>query len=208
MPRSDPWPLIHAERKALLDDLRSLPSERWDTPSLCQGWTVRQVLGHMTATARMTPPRFFGHLIGSGFRFNTMSAKDLARETEGSPADLLARFESVLTATTHPPGPVESMLGEVVVHPADIRRPLGISHRPPTEALVRAAQFYHASNLLIGAKKRIAGVTLKATDADWSSGSGPEAAGPLLSLVQAMTGRRVALDDLTGEGVAVLRSRP
>jgi len=50
-------------------------------------------------------------------------------------------------------------------------------------------------------------VTLRATDADWSHGSGPEAAGPALSLLLAMTGRTAALDDLTGDGVAVLRSR-
>jgi hypothetical protein len=32
--------------------------------------------------------------------------------------------------------------------------------------------------------------------------------GPLLSLVLAMTGRKAALDDLSGEGVAALRARP
>lgn len=60
---------------------------------------------------------------------------------------------------------------------------------------------------LIGAKNRIAGVTLHATDTDWSHGSGPEVNGPLLSLVMAMTGRKVALNDLAGPGVEVLRSR-
>lgn len=69
------------------------------------------------------------------------------------------------------------------------------------------ADFYKGSNLLIGAKSRIAGVTLRATDADWSHGSGPEVSGPLLSLVLAMTGRKVALGDLEGPGVEVLRSR-
>jgi hypothetical protein len=32
-------------------------------------------------------------------------------------------------------------------------------------------------------------------------------AGPILSLVMAMTGRKAADDDLTGQGVATLRSR-
>ena len=69
------------------------------------------------------------------------------------------------------------------------------------------ADFYKGSNLLIGSKRRIAGLTLRATDADWITGAGPEVSGPIVSLVMAMTGRKVADDDLTGEGVATLRSR-
>ncbi len=59
------------------------------------------------------------------------------------------------------------------------------------------ASFYQGSNLLIGSKKRIEGLTLRATDAEWSHGSGPEVSGPILSLVMAMTGRKAPLDDLT-----------
>jgi hypothetical protein len=59
----------------------------------------------------------------------------------------------------------------------------------------------------LGAKKRIAGLRLEATDADWSTGEGPLVRGPLLSLVLAMTGRSVALADLDGPGVAELGRR-
>ena len=59
----------------------------------------------------------------------------------------------------------------------------------------------------IGAKDRIKGLRLTATDADWSTGEGPEVSGPVLSLAMAMTGRSAALAELTGEGVEVLRSR-
>jgi hypothetical protein len=69
------------------------------------------------------------------------------------------------------------------------------------------ADFFKGSNMLIGAKNRIAGLTLTATDADWSSGSGTEVKGPILSLVLAMTGRSAALDDLSGDGVATMRGR-
>ena len=60
---------------------------------------------------------------------------------------------------------------------------------------------------MIGAKDRIAGVTLRATDTDWSHGSGPEAAGRAVDLLLAMTGRPAGLDGLNGDGVEVLRSR-
>jgi len=72
---------------------------------------------------------------------------------------------------------------------------------------VTVADFYKGSNLLIGSKSRIAGLTLRATDANWSHGAGPEVSGPILSLVMAMTGRKQADDDLAGDGVATLRSR-
>jgi len=131
----------------------------------------------------------------------------VAAHRGSSPAETMSNFEAVMTSTKHPPGPADTWLGETIVHSQDIRRPLGIEHHYPTEAVVRVADFYKGSNLLIGSKKRIEGLTLSATDTEWSHGTGPEVAGPILSLVMAMTGRKEALDDLTGDGVATLRSR-
>ena len=204
---ANPWPTIHAERQALLEDVEPLSEQQWATQSLCADWTVRDVLAHMTATAKMTPPTFFGKFIGSGFRFNALQAKDVATERGGSAAETLARFRDQLGATTHPPGPVDAMVGEVVVHGEDIRRPLGIRHTYADQALITAADFYRKSNLLIGAKTRAEGLTLRATDVAWSAGSGPEVAGPLASIIVAITGRRAGLADLTGDGLATLTGR-
>jgi uncharacterized protein (TIGR03083 family) len=207
MATTSPWPLIHAEREALIADLGTLTDDQWASPSLCDDWTVRDVLGHMIATAKMTPPKFFVSMAAAGFRFNNMTAKGVASEATAKPGDGLANFRSHLKDTTHPPGPVEAMLGEVVIHPTDIRRPLGISHEYPEGALIRVADFYKASNLIVGAKRRIDGLTLRATDTGWSTGSGPEVTGPHLSLILAMTGRSAALGDLSGEGLGTLKSR-
>jgi uncharacterized protein (TIGR03083 family) len=204
---ADPWPTIHEEREVLAKDLSTLTDEQWATPSLCAGWTVRDVLGHMTATARMTPPKFFVALAGAGFRFSEMTAHEVARETAGTPAQGLAEFRRYTRASTHPPGPATSWLGETVVHGTDIRRPLSLTRDYPEQALVQVADFFKGSNLLIGAKKRITGLRLRATDATWSTGEGPEVTGPLLSLIMAMTGRQAVLGDLSGDGVAVLRDR-
>jgi uncharacterized protein (TIGR03083 family) len=203
-----PWPTIHEERKALLHDVEPLTDDQWNTSSLCEGWTVRQVLGHITATARINTVQFFPKLIGSGFRLSKMQEKDIARETEGTPADLVERFRQVLSLSSHPPGPPDTWLGEIVVHGEDIRRPLGITHVHPTGALERVADFFKKSNLIIGAKRRIDGLTLIATDAEWTHGNGPEVRGPLLSLVMSMTGRKAFIDDLDGKGVETLRTRP
>jgi uncharacterized protein (TIGR03083 family) len=204
---ADPWPLIHAEREALADDLATVTDEQWATPSLCAGWSVRDVLAHMAATAKMTPPAFFVAMAAAGFRFNTMTARGVARETAGTPAEGLAEFRRYTQATSHPPGPTGTWLSETVVHSADIRRPLGMTRDYPDQVLVQTADFVKVTNLLLGAKKRIDGLSLRATDADWATGSGPRVSGPLLSLIMAMTGRQAALDDLTGEGVSVLRER-
>ncbi len=207
MATTSPWPLIHAEREALIADLGTLTDEQWATRSFCAGWTVRDVLGHMIATAKMTPPRFFIALAAAGFRFNTMTAKGVAAEATAKPGDGLAAFRSHAKDTTHPPGPAEAMLGEAVIHPADIRTPLGIAHEYPEEALTRVADFYKGSNLIVGGKRRIDGLTLRATDTGWTTGSGPEVTGPHLSLILAMTGRSAALADLSGAGLDTLRSR-
>jgi uncharacterized protein (TIGR03083 family) len=203
----DTWPVIHAERKALAGDLQDLTAERWATPSLCSPWTVRDVLAHMTSTASLTPPAFVAKLASTGFSFDKLQEGGIAAQRGDSPADTMAHFEAVEDSVKHPPGPADTWLGETIVHAEDIRRPLGIEHSYPTEAVVRVADFYKGSNLLIGSKRRIAGLRLLATDAEWSHGSGPEVAGPIMSLVMAMTGRKAPIDDLTGDGAATLRSR-
>ncbi len=204
---ANPWPIIHAERRALVADLEPTSDQQWATQSLCADWSVQDVLAHMTATAKMTPPRFFGAFIASGFRFNAVQAKGVAAERGGSGADALARFKQELDATAHPPGPVDAMVGELVVHSEDIRRPLGIRHTYSDEALTTTADFYRKSNLLIGAKRRAEGLTLRATDVDWSAGTGPEVTGPMASIILAITGRRAGLADLSGDGLATLTAR-
>ena len=201
------WDLIHAERRQLLADLEHLTEDQWRTRSLCPSWNVHQMLGHVLALTKQTPPAFFGKFIAAGFRFDAMVAKDVARQSAGTPARPWQSWPRTPT-TRHPlPGPVDSWIGEIVVHGADIRRPLRIVYSPPVATTRQVADFYKNSNLLIGAKKRIAGLRLIATDTDWRHGTGPEVQGPLLSLVQAITGRGVALADLAGQGTAELSTR-
>jgi len=137
-----------------------------------------------------------------------MTRKEIARFSTGrTPDEMVALLAARVDARTAPPGPAPSWLGETIVHGEDIFRPLRGYRDHPVDHLVAVADFYKNSNLLIGTKNRIAGVTLRATDTDWRHGTGPEAAGPAVALVMAMTGRKPALDDLTGDGVALLRDR-
>ncbi len=204
----DIWPVVHDERAALAADLAPVAEDQWETPSQCEGWTVRDVLAHMTATASMTPAAFFPKLIGSGFSFEKVQAKGIAAERGASGVDALSRFQAVIGSEKKPPGPKDTVLGETIIHSEDIRRSLGLQRQYTDEALVEVADFYKGSNLIIGTKRRIDGVSLRATDTDWSHGSGPEVAGPMLPLLLAMAGRKGALDELSGDGVATLRERP
>lgn len=207
MESADIWSTIHAERRALADDLANLTDAQWQTPSLCDRWSVRDVLAHMTGTAVVTFPTFAVGLIGSGLRIDTMFDRIIARYTTGPPADTLAAFEAHMGSTTAPvPGSKKPWLGEVLVHSEDIRRPLGIAHTYSADALAEIADFRRKSSLS-GSKKRAAGLTFRATDAGWSSGEGPEVTGPGVSLLLAISGRAVALADLSGPGLATLQGR-
>jgi uncharacterized protein (TIGR03083 family) len=203
----DLWSMIATERGALADDLAGIDDAAWDTPSLCARWTVRDVTAHMIATAEMTPPRFVTKLARNGFGFQRMVARDIAANRGDSPAAELEHLRAVRGRRTSPPGPTPSWLGETIVHSEDVRRPLGLTRAYPTDAVVAVADFYQGSNLLIGTKSRIAGLALRATDAEWSHGSGPTVEGPMLPLLLAMTGRRAGVDELSGDGVDTLRQR-
>ena len=203
----DMWAVVATERGALADDLATLDDPAWDTPSLCTDWTVRDTVAHMVGTAEMTPPKFLGKMAASGFSFQKMVAKDIAEKRGASPAATLQRLRDVRDRRTAPPGPRTSWLGETIVHAEDIRRPLGIKHDYPVDAVTTVLDFYKGSNTLIGTKNRIDGLTLRATDADWSHGEGPLVEGRLIDLLMAATGRKAALDNLSGDGVVTFSSR-
>ena len=201
------WPTVHAERRALADDLDGLTAEQWATPSLCSEWSVHEVLAHLLSAAKMTPPKFVTRFAAARFSFDRFTANQVAIEIAADPAVTLAAFRAVEQRETAPPGPKETWLGEAFVHGEDIRRPLGITRVYPLPEVARVVAFYARSNAIIGGKTRVSGVTLKATDTGLSVGSGPLAEGPAISLLLAASGRKSALDQLSGPGVQVLRDR-
>ncbi|MET0234665.1 MAG: maleylpyruvate isomerase family mycothiol-dependent enzyme [Kibdelosporangium sp.] len=199
------WPLVHAERAALADDLTDLTNEQWATTSLCTELSVREVLAHITAGATLNPVRWMAGVIRCRFDFDKQVAMRLAEQMGATPAETLDRFRRVVTSTTKPPLPVVAMLGETIVHGEDIRRPLGIRHDYPIETITQLAEYYASSDQVVLAKGRIGGLRLAATDGPFEIGSGPLVSGPTLALTMAMTGRTAFCDDLEGEGVETLR---
>ncbi len=200
------WKMIHDERARAADMLESLSPEQWTAATLCEGWNVRNVAAHMMIASEQTTGHFLSGLIGSGFRFNVMTDRDVSHASQLSPADIIGRIRARTTTTNKPPAPAMAMLGEVVVHGTDVRQPLGIDDNTSMDAKLACLNMFKNSNFPVPGKKTIAGVHLRATDADWSHGEGPEVAGPTLALLMAMVARPL-FASLSGDGVETLRGR-
>jgi len=201
------WQLVATERTRLFDALVELDDADWDKPSLCTDWNNKQTLAHIVFTAEITRPVFFIGMAKNGMRFHRMSANNVRKVSVEATDDLLARLRAAIPSHNRPPGPVGTVLMETVVHGEDIAYALGKKIDHTEEGLIGAADFAKGAQPLVGCRKRIAGLSLRATDVDWSTGDGPEVSGPLVALLLAMSGRKPALDALTGEGVTTLRVR-
>jgi uncharacterized protein (TIGR03083 family) len=204
----DIWPIVHEDRRALADDLDHLSTEQWQRPTLCTNWTVHDVLAHLVSAAKITPPKFFTRFAAAGFNFDKFAAKQVAAEGAAGPEATLSAFRAAQSRETSPPGPKETWLGEAFVHGEDIRRALGITHQYPLPYVTRVITLYAHSNAIIGGKTRVGGLTLTASDTNFSIGAGPEVNGPAVSLMLAASGRKSALSELSGPGVQILATRP
>jgi uncharacterized protein (TIGR03083 family) len=196
---------IRDERLQLVERLQHLTPEQWRTPSLCAGWTVQDVLAHLTTPFLVSKPammlRFLRH---RGIdRAMDVTARELGRR---EPAELLETLRSNAGSAFRPPGMPRTMpLTDVVCHGADIRWALGEPVadwgdpqrlRPVLDLLVSplaAAGFVPPG--------RLKGLRLVAEDSDWSHGDGAEVRGPSLPLAMAVLGRPAAGAAVTGPGV-------
>ena len=203
----DVWNAIDAERQALSDDLAKLEPSQWNVQSLCADWKVRDVVGHLIFAANSEWKDFVIGFVKHRGRLNRLLSQAATDIGAASPSNLKKHFADTVGSRNLPPfvkAPCE--LADIVCHGEDIRRPLGLRRDIPLDTLLAAAAFLQADRGT-GTPKRIDGLQLKATDTDWSFGEGPIVEGPLQSLVLAMSGRADPLDELTGEGVDILRSR-
>jgi len=206
---TDTWTMVAETRTDLASYLEALRSEQWDAPTLCAEWKVRDVVGHLIEGAnKITMRKMMGGMLRSGFNLNKMLAATAVEEGKHSPEELLkAVRETVPMRNTPPMTKPEDVLADSVIHTQDIRRALGASSTVPEERVRAALDRMKNTGSILGNKKRVAGLKLVATDMDWTHGDGAEVRGTGEALLMAMCGRKSALDDLSGDGVATLRSR-
>jgi uncharacterized protein (TIGR03083 family) len=127
-------------------------------------------------------------LAKNGFDMNKSIAASAIEAGKHSTDDLLrAMRETVSMRNTPPPTKAEDRLYDTVVHTQDIRRATGAPGSVP-EARVRIA-LERLKNIgsILGAKKRIAGLTLVATDMEWTHGEGPDVHGTTLVVFERRT---------------------
>ncbi len=199
--------MADAERAELFEELQQLTTEEWSAMTICEPWTVRHLVAHLTALGNQTALNFFKGLITNGFSFDKFVDRDLQTYLSLPDEELLAAYGKTVEHPRTPPGPRYVSLGELMTHGEDIRRALGRTGVHPAERVEALAPLYAKTGKPVGGKRRAEGLTLRATDANWTHGGGPEVAGPGVELIRAMTGRGDGLDQCSGDGVETLRSR-
>ncbi|PRB40727.1 hypothetical protein CQ020_14895 [Arthrobacter sp. MYb23] len=211
MPSRSPsivWPVVHHERRALLQDLERLPTAQWQTPSLCAGWDIHDVLAHVIDSAKTTRLNFIRRMIASRMDFDRDNAVGVELEKTADPAQTLNGLRAVLSRTSGPPASLATRLVEAFVHGEDIRRPLGIRRDYPAEHVAAALSYQVRTTTKMGGGKEIAeGWRLVATDTSFQHGTGPAVEGTALALLLAVSGRPIDQDELSGPGAPVFRQR-
>jgi uncharacterized protein (TIGR03083 family) len=197
------WRIIDEHRVAVADLLETLTPEQWASPSLCQGWTVRDVAAHLSVAATAHAREVLGYVVRARGNFDRMihdSAVDRARQrpTEHIVADL----RSIVGSRKLAPGTFwRDPLLDIVIHGQDITRPLGLPLHPPTNASRTAAEWAWQRRFPFFPARRLRGLRLVAEDIEWTRGNGAVLRGPVLSLLLISTGRPAGLHELSGPGL-------
>ena len=197
--------MAYDERTDLAAFLETLTPQEWHAPSLCTKWTVKDVVAHMISYEELTPFGLVKRFAkGRVVRANEVGVEEFAQM---SPQELM----EFLSGHLRPRGLTAGFGGMIAlvdgtIHHQDIRRALGHRRTIPVDRLEQILPRV-PGNPRLGAGRRIRGLRLMATDMDWHHGSGPEVSGTGEALLMAMTGRRVAVDELDGPGQATMAER-
>ncbi|HET9872733.1 MAG TPA: maleylpyruvate isomerase family mycothiol-dependent enzyme [Propionibacteriaceae bacterium] len=183
------WRHIDTERMELANVLESLPQAAWDTPSLCEGWRVRDVGAHLALShARLRD--MVRPAIRSGFRYNAMTryaaiCSPLTHEQIVATLRAFVGSRRRVSFVTE----LEPLL-DILVHSQDICMPLGIDHPMPVDAAVAAANRVLSIRGPMRLWERPQGLRLVASDADWAYGVGEVREAPMQAHLLTLTGRQ------------------
>ncbi len=199
---------VRASRLSLADHLDGLDPDDWDRPSLCEGWTVADVVAHLTLSTTETWWDFIRGMVRYRGNFDRANANRAREQAERHPPqELVAMLRDDADSRAHSPGSSTlDQLIDLLVHGQDIARAIGTTLTAPTDVSVAALDRALASRWY-GARTRLADISLTASDVAWQAGTGDEVRGPVTSLLLLATGRPAGLDDVEGAGVELVRRR-
>jgi uncharacterized protein (TIGR03083 family) len=202
------WAAIDSQRLRTADLLEGLSEEQWRHPSLCDGWTVRDVAAHLTlqqvrlGQALLVAVKHPGGL--------NRSIRDSARSRANLPVDqLVAGIRTMVGSRRHNIGVsyLETLI-DILVHGQDIAIPLELNlEMLPAATAVAATRVWSyggKGKARVFHKIPFQGFRLTATDISWSAGEGTEILAPISAILLLLTGRLAALPQMTGPGVEVL----
>lgn len=195
------------ERADLLALLQELAPSQWEAPTLCSKWRVRDVAIHIVSYEELSIAALAGVFLRGGLMVSTVNQIAVNRHHSLDPGGIIA----LVARSQRPRGLTAAMKGGIAltdgtIHHQDIRRALGMPRTIPQDRLAPVLDFSLGAPTL-PAKRNQRGLTLIATDLDWSHGDGPQVCGPGEALLMAVAGRAQALDQLEGEGLDILRQR-
>ena len=210
MTRDQVWEDIDAQRMAVADLLEGLSADDWQRPSLCPGWTVRDVAAHLTL--QQVGP---GGAIAMMIRWRGSLEKTIrdtaCRRAAALPTTrIITEIRATAGSRKHSIGvSYLETLTDILVHGQDIAIPLGRSLTiPPRAAAVATSRVLSMRwPPPLPAAGKVAGFRLTATDTSWTAGQGPEVAGPMGALLLVCAGRLAALPQLSGPGAPALTAR-
>ena len=207
MDRDEIWRTIDQQRAELADLMETFTETEWATPSLCEGWRVRDVAAHLTLAQLGLLPSLGAALRARG-SFNRMIHDTAVRQAERPVEDYPVLLRSMVGSRRKAPfvSDLEPMLDQLV-HGQDMVVPLGRTREVPHEAAATAAQRAWDLNWPFRTKKGLRGFRLSATDHTWQIGEGTLVEGPVRALLMLVTGRNVVLPELSGPGADELRAR-
>jgi uncharacterized protein (TIGR03083 family) len=204
---------IATDNRLLAADMfADLTPEQWRTPSLCAGWTIREVAAHLLEPleTEINTLKLLAHLVRYRGSLDRM-VDDTARTAAARPTDeLVSGLRERASTRLAPPviGPLGPMT-DTCIHLRDAARPLGLDVCPPPASWRPALDFLVSKPARRGfiPRDRLVGLRLIATDQGWQHGAGTEIQGSSEAIAMAVSGRPAALADLAGPGTDVLRAR-
>ena len=204
---------IATDNRLLAADMfADLTPEQWRTPSLCAGWTIREVAAHLLEPleTEVNTLMLLAYLVRYRGSLDRM-VDDTARTVAARPTDeLVSGLRERASTRLAPPviGPLGPMT-DTCIHLRDAARPLGLDVCPPPASWRPALDFLVSKPARRGfiPRDRLVGLRLIATDQDWQHGEGSEIHGSSEAIAMAVSGRSAALADLAGPGTDVLRAR-
>ena len=187
---ADLQPKVSAQYQALALRMAPLSDADWATPSLCEGWRIREVVAHLTMPARYDQEAFMTELRSHDFDFGRLSNNIAARDGQLPIERLVADLRSEQLHHWAPPeGGYVGALNHVVIHGLDVTVPLGAESVTPRDvALIVLNQMTEGGgHQHFGVQ--IEGKRLEATDVDWAWGEGPVVRGTVSQLILVLSGR-------------------